>query len=641
MDPTLDSQEPGDFPNSFSVLDALDSLCPPSPILSPSQVAVTWSSGEIPILFESSSLENLETSLLSGPPPEDSGLVHQPAPLNPPMQLAQTLVLNAGIVSVSDPNAAWNHQGLDPNTFDGGSPANENTWPQNLIGNQGFNISSTMCSSSLHTLYTSSGLINSPLSHPRVSLGQLSSLSESGSVRFLSAPPRHGVLGHSASYTSQVGSVAGDALHRYSEAYSPTLGNHAHNGSSSSNLCLSQSISPSKTFSTLRALQFGLISSSPSGESLPESRSWRRLFFKTQGRQVPESPPVSPRPRTPASQEAPRDPVSSNLRIHSPIHANLDARSFRLPSSLAFLEYITVNFLIDQEAFRCVNPAFRISSLSPLSSAARICPMMGAVVDFEPVKLQPCLFHVSALESPPLLRRLTINGEDNRDYLTREATLVLKSNGPYAVTGMETCTVTGSTFIPGTKLFWKLEYVVDDRKSDGTGKVVSGEKTLTPLRFCCSPLLLHPLQAKRVGILHTMKKGINQKWVADKVGSYVATSKLPDGVERTSEPPTNVVQPFEPAIPTHRQRTHQRASSSGAGTVAPRFSPTASSSENRRGVGRQYPLSGHRRSPRRRTISADSRAPLVALPISTMQNVNPKELQKDQIIGRKGKGKAK
>jgi hypothetical protein len=58
--------------------------------------------------------------------------------------------------------------------------------------------------------------------------------------------------------------------------------------------------------------------------------------------------------------------------------------------------------------------------------------------------------------------------------------------------------------------------MVADRRAGGIGQI-EGEKTLTPLTFSCSPLLLHPLQGKKIKLMHIMKKSVTTKLVAEKV----------------------------------------------------------------------------------------------------------------------------
>jgi len=194
-------------------------------------------------------------------------------------------------------------------------------------------------------------------------------------------------------------------------------------------------------------------------------------------------------------------------------------RFYNLPKSLAWLaENVNqIQFYIDQEGFRAVQPSFKLVGHSPESH--RFDPDRTTdVVDFMPIRRYIFFFHYAALDSPPIIRRLTINGEESRDYMSRQASLSLKTNGVYTVRGSETSAlaVTNST-AETLKLKWKFDYLVDDRRNELTGKVIPGEKTLTPLTFSCSPSLLHPVQGKKINLVHILKKSVVGKLAAEKV----------------------------------------------------------------------------------------------------------------------------
>jgi hypothetical protein len=90
---------------------------------------------------------------------------------------------------------------------------------------------------------------------------------------------------------------------------------------------------------------------------------------------------------------------------------------------------------------------------------------MRFVVLFE-AHVMFAMFHLfQVLDSPPVLRRLTVNGDMN-DYISRQAALTLKENGVYAVESTED---KGS-------FAWKFEYLVEDRRIPESGKVMDGEK---------------------------------------------------------------------------------------------------------------------------------------------------------------------
>ncbi|KIJ66248.1 hypothetical protein HYDPIDRAFT_109242 [Hydnomerulius pinastri MD-312] len=140
-----------------------------------------------------------------------------------------------------------------------------------------------------------------------------------------------------------------------------------------------------------------------------------------------------------------------------------------------------------------------------------------------PMKRETFAFHYATLDGPPTLRTLTVCGEESRDYIARQATLSVKSNGVYTVLGMETFSIATPSYdghgsrSENVKLRWKFDYLVGDRRVDASGKTLPGEKTLTPLTFSCSPYLLHPLQGKKTGLMHIVKKNLVPKLASEKV----------------------------------------------------------------------------------------------------------------------------
>lgn len=191
------------------------------------------------------------------------------------------------------------------------------------------------------------------------------------------------------------------------------------------------------------------------------------------------------------------------------------------------------------------------------------------MAEFMPLKRESFVFHHSTLDPPPSIRRLGVNGDESKDYLSQYAYLSIKSSGGYqvyAVRGFETRrgsasdgedSMTGRAGANPIKLEWRFEYVVEDkRKADGT-KAGGGEKFLTPLRFSCSPGLLHSRQARKVTVLGMWKKTIQPRIVASKL-----------------EP----LSPTSPTSPTHRVVSPLSSPTSpkgGVGVSALRF-PSAS-----------------------------------------------------------------
>jgi hypothetical protein len=166
------------------------------------------------------------------------------------------------------------------------------------------------------------------------------------------------------------------------------------------------------------------------------------------------------------------------------------------------------NLTRSQEGFRAIKPQFVlarcVASNSPSGRA-----------EFLPRVRQAYNFHYSPLDALPVLRRLTLNGSQSYDHISRQASLNLKGNGVYVLNGCER----------KGKSTWSFEYVVQDRLAR-TGKVMKGEKVgcssdhpemltlqqvLIPLGFSCSPEILYPENGKRIRLLHVMRKKVVPK----------------------------------------------------------------------------------------------------------------------------------
>ncbi|KAJ6604790.1 hypothetical protein DFH09DRAFT_821654, partial [Mycena vulgaris] len=191
-----------------------------------------------------------------------------------------------------------------------------------------------------------------------------------------------------------------------------------------------------------------------------------------------------------------------------------------LPESLSWLKDIVLDLLVDQESFRAIHPTFKLVGLP--KQARGWDSSDGGLALFRPVKRETFNFHYAPLDGLPILRRLTVNGDESRDYISRQASLSLKTNGVYTVNGSESSHLPPSCFELGnfsrdsTKLKWQFDYLVNDRL-ELSGRVVDGEKTMTPLSFLCSPWLLHPSQARKMKFMHIIKKSVTTKLVAEKL----------------------------------------------------------------------------------------------------------------------------
>ena len=193
-----------------------------------------------------------------------------------------------------------------------------------------------------------------------------------------------------------------------------------------------------------------------------------------------------------------------------------------LPRSLSWLKSTILELMIDQEGFRMIQPTFRLAGYSYYPALeSEVTPLdfhlISAIADFMPAERKSFIFHHSSLDTPPVFRRLSVNGDEFHDYLSRQAYLTLKANGPYTVQGTEP--VNSSRLFTNVEppvLTWRFDYLVGDRRTEA-GRIIPGEKTLTPLSFSCSPGLLQPTQAKKIRVVHVMKKSVTPKLTAIKI----------------------------------------------------------------------------------------------------------------------------
>ncbi|KAB5593200.1 hypothetical protein CTheo_3363 [Ceratobasidium theobromae] len=179
------------------------------------------------------------------------------------------------------------------------------------------------------------------------------------------------------------------------------------------------------------------------------------------------------------------------------------------------------------------------------------------VAEFTMKRKQSWNFHHGIVDGEPVLRRMTVNGVEDRDYLSREAALSVKSNGTYTVKGTE----------DRGRFEWKFEYLVEDRRGP-SGAVIQGEKTLTPLSFSCAPELLIPEQGKKVTLLHVMKKSVVPR-IQPKVDSHGSEPSTPGHAScgsagRKLEALTKIVrhQSSKSSLTTPKHGSSRRSSSS-------------------------------------------------------------------------------
>ncbi|CDO73178.1 hypothetical protein BN946_scf185007.g233 [Trametes cinnabarina] len=205
-------------------------------------------------------------------------------------------------------------------------------------------------------------------------------------------------------------------------------------------------------------------------------------------------------------------PISRPAPVHS------------LPGVLSWMRGIRIELWIDQEGFRAIRPQFHLTGYTPPSTEhSHALPsitdtLTHGIAIFQPTRRQGAIYHRGALDSAPVLRRLTLAGNEEKDYISRHASLTIKADGVYAVTGTEWFADfprelagerpdgTGSLLLK-----WRFEYRVDDCVPGPKRPVVSGDKAFIPLSFSCSPGLLHPAHGKPIRLMHVLKKNITPK----------------------------------------------------------------------------------------------------------------------------------
>lgn len=121
----------------------------------------------------------------------------------------------------------------------------------------------------------------------------------------------------------------------------------------------------------------------------------------------------------------------------------------------------TISLVIDQEGFREILPELHFLRQDPLTSLFEFIPLNGRREAFP--------FHHSTMQGMPILRRLHIRGDMERDFVRRQARLSLRYNGIWVAEGSEGRSAAGG------RLVWRFAYEVRDRLSL-MGKNMQGEK---------------------------------------------------------------------------------------------------------------------------------------------------------------------
>ena len=560
-------QSPHRRPVNWTALQALENLSPPSPSPSGSldALATLASSGEIPI-FLHSSCEQLKSR------PNSTALQRHRSMnlLKPSSSMATFRSTN----TFGEPLTARSRvQNLDAPTPD---DASERTVRQRSFRSSDVSYVSTRISRS--TSYWNnrfSAVSELDASHLSI-LGNLGSTSitepespsrpdycgppSSPSVPFSVSASESIVISPEPPYPSQTNFDA--FKFPITPAQSPRLArtpSRTWSPTPASLLRQSVSSSPSEDFSTGPSVRFH---SSLLRRAFPSRSPSLRSDKGDSPRKATRSPSPSPLSRSqhdslPVSPTSPRFAAlssstladsrtassgsGSSTRIHKGVSARVD-----LPDVLNWLRDIRFELWIDQEGFRRIQPKFRLVGYTPPSPFPDMAcdnDMTHGIALFRPVRRETSIYHHSILDSLPALRRLTLADSEDKDYISRQASLTIKANGVYVVTGTESFEDLppaspgnglsqaannflnfGPDHVEQPKLRWRFEYMVEDRKND-SGKTVAGEKVLTPLSFSCSPGLLHPSHGKPIHLMRVLMKNMIPKLSSAKLTATSAAAQ--------------------------------------------------------------------------------------------------------------------
>jgi hypothetical protein len=87
------------------------------------------------------------------------------------------------------------------------------------------------------------------------------------------------------------------------------------------------------------------------------------------------------------------------------------------------------------------------------------------MIDFGVMRRERLPFHYSRLDGQPIVRRLTLNGSEGYDHLSREAQLDIKDEGVYYLNSNE----------DKGHAIWRFEYLVEECRGKN-GKTINGER---------------------------------------------------------------------------------------------------------------------------------------------------------------------
>ncbi|KAG8829323.1 hypothetical protein FRC18_009392 [Serendipita sp. 400] len=149
----------------------------------------------------------------------------------------------------------------------------------------------------------------------------------------------------------------------------------------------------------------------------------------------------------------------------------------------------------------------------------------AGLVDFRPSGKQIGTFNCGKTSRDATIKRLIVDGKDDKDYLSHNIILPLKENGVYVVYGFEyERKRKGSSRV----FVWKFEYTVEDKTSPHASfQGIPGEKLVRPVSFICSPEMLASSQKMTVSVMHLLGKKFTSALKAQKIQPPAIPSSLP------------------------------------------------------------------------------------------------------------------
>ncbi|KAF7303315.1 hypothetical protein MKEN_01295600 [Mycena kentingensis (nom. inval.)] len=282
-------------------------------------------------------------------------------------------------------------------------------------------------------------------------------------------------------------------------------------------LAPSQSTLSARSLNTTASLSPSPSTASCTSGSSPNGRLHRKFKFPID---LNGPSPMLPTSRSCASQMSTESQLLAVPIARAPSPQTspcYSADPVNVPDNVAWLKDLALELLVDQEGFRSVRPTFKLAGFRKhVRGWSHGAPESGWAL-FRPVLKQSYPFHYAPLDSLPILRRLITNDDESRDYISRQATLALKTTGVYVVHGSESFHHPTSGVKTGAKLRWRFEYLVEQKVDETGRRLVEGEKVFTPLTFLCDPWLVHPSQGHKMKLMHVVKKSVATKLVAERV----------------------------------------------------------------------------------------------------------------------------